>query len=230
MVSRSGPNWLLRTLIVLSLGVHAVLLIHLSGIYRAGALTYIEMTLQNIHRPQTRDIPRPRPRPETPAPGAQVPKLNVAQRPLPRLKPLTLAAAPDAAPSPLGEHIGVPAIPRPPAVAASDWVPKLQAEATPTEFMTADSYLEMVKLRIESRKRYPRAAKNARIEGRVAIRFILAADGSVRDVAVTRGARNDALNAAALEAVRQAAPFPRPPANLFKGDLALELTIVFELT
>jgi protein TonB len=78
---------LLRTLIVLSLGVHAALLIHLSGIYHAGALTYIEMTLQNIHRPQGRDIPRPRPRPETPAPGAQVPKLNVVQRPLPRLKP-----------------------------------------------------------------------------------------------------------------------------------------------
>ena len=47
---------------------------------------------------------------------------------------------------------------------------------------------------------------------------------------MTRGARNDALNAAAIDAVRQAAPFPRPPANLFKGDLALELTIVFELT
>lgn len=230
MVSRSGPNWLLRTLIILSLGVHAVLLIHLSGIYRAGALTYIEMTLQNIHRPQTRDIPRPRPRPKAPAPGAQVPKLNVAQRPLPRLKPLTPAAAPDSVSSPLGERIAVPAIPRPPAVAASDWVPVFQAEAAPTEFMTTDSYLEMVKLRIESRKRYPKAAKNARVEGRVGIRFVLAPDGSVRDLAISRGARSEDLNAAALDAVRQAAPFPRPPANLFKGDLALELTIVFELT
>jgi periplasmic protein TonB len=230
MVSRSGPNWLLGTLIVLSLGVHAVLLIHLSGIYRAGALTYIEMTLQNIHRTQTRDIPRPRPRPEAPAPGAPVPKLNVAQRPLPRLKPLTPAAAPDTAPSPLGERIGVPAIPRPPAVAASDWVPKFQAEAAPTEFMTADSYLEMVKLRIESRKRYPRAAKNARIEGRVAIRFILAADGSVREVEIVKGSYSNELNRAALEAVRHAAPFPRPPANLFQEDIVLKLNIIFELT
>jgi protein TonB len=230
MVSRSGPNWLLRTLIALSLGVHAVLLIHLSGIYRAGALTYIEMAVQNIHRPQGRDIPRPRPRPKAPAPEARVSRLTVAQQPLPRLKPVPPTTTPDSMPSPLGERIAVPAIPRPPAVAASDWVPTFQAEAATTEFMTTDSYLEMVKLRIESHKKYPKAAKNARVEGRVAIRFILAADGSVRDVTISKGARSEDLNAAALDAVRQAAPFPRPPANLFRGDLALELTIVFELT
>jgi protein TonB len=230
MAPGSGPNWLLRTLIVFSVGAHVVLLIHLSGTYRASALTYIEMTLQNIQRAPERDIPRPRPRPKPPESGQQIPKLNVAQRPLPRLKPLPPSVAPDSVSSPLGEGIGVPAIPRPPAVAASDWVPMFQAEAAPTEFMTTDSYLEMVKLRIESRKRYPKAAKNARIEGRVAIRFVLASDGSVRDVAISRGARSEDLNAAALDAVRQAAPFPRPPINLFKGDLALELTIVFELT
>jgi protein TonB len=230
MVPRSGPNWLLRTLIVFSLGVHLVVLIQLSGIYRTRALTYIETTLQNIHRPPLRDIPRPRPRPKAPEPGAQVSRLSVVQQPLPRMPPPTPSAAPDSRPSPPGERIGVPDIPRTPAVAASDWAPVLQAAEAPSQFITPDSYLEMVRLRIESRKRYPEAARKARIEGRVAIRFVLAADGSVRDLAVTRAARNDALNAAALEAVRQAVPFPRPPANLFKKDLALELTIVFELT
>jgi len=30
--------------------------------------------------------------------------------------------------------------------------------------------------------------------------------------------------------VRSAAPFPAPPPHLFKGNIPLELTIVFELT
>jgi protein TonB len=33
-----------------------------------------------------------------------------------------------------------------------------------------------------------------------------------------------------MDAVKNAAPFPRPPASLFPKDLALKLTIVFELT
>ncbi|PIE66633.1 MAG: hypothetical protein CSA23_08195 [Deltaproteobacteria bacterium] len=69
-------------------------------------------------------------------------------------------------------------------------------------------------------------------EGRVTIRFVfvLETDGSVRDVAVTKEARHKSLNGAALDAVHRAATFPRPPSNLFKGALPLELTIVFELT
>jgi protein TonB len=49
-------------------------------------------------------------------------------------------------------------------------------------------------------------------------------------VTVVKGSRIKALNTAALDAVWRAAPFPRPPANLFPRDLALNLTIIFELT
>ena len=225
-----GPNWLLRTLIIISVGVHAILLPHLSGVYQSSILTYIEMSLQNISQPIVRDIPRPRPRPNLPEPEDQVKKINVIQHPLPRFKPLALAPMEKNLPDTLVEGISAPDVPQPPGVDSSDWVPGPQANEAAGEFMTTASYLDMVKLKIESRKRYPETAKARRIEGRVKVRFVLASDGSVRDVTVSKGARHSDLNMAALDAVRTAAPFPRPPSNLFKGDLSLELIIVFELT
>jgi protein TonB len=223
-------NWLLRTLIIISVGVHGLILVHLSGIYRSSTLTYIEMSLQNIGRPSTRHIPRPRPRPKAPEPQDQVRPLNVVQRPLPRFKPLVMASMETNVADSLVEGIAAPAIPQTPGVESAGWIPAPQPREPAVEFMTTASYLDMVRLKIESRKRYPETAKAGSIEGRVTIRFILVTDGSVRDVAVVKGARYSALNAAALDAVKNAAPFPRPPANLFPGDLALKLTIVFELT
>ncbi len=230
IVRPAGSNRLLQTLMVISLVVHAGIFIHISGIYRSHAVSVIEMTLQNIARPVTRDIPRARPRPKTPPPTDAVKKLDVVQRPLPRLQPLAMAPVNDQLPDSLMENISSPDVPRTPGVDSIEWVPGPQVQEAAGEFMTASSYLDMVRLKIESRKRYPDAAKSRGIEGRVTIRFVLTGDGSVRDVTVAKGSRSEALNTAALSAVRDAAPFPRPPANLFKGDQPLELTIVFELT
>ena len=230
MARPSGSNRLLQTLIVFSLMVHAGIFIHISGIYRSRALSYIEMTLQNIARPVPRDIPRPRPRPKIPAPADAVKRLDVVQRPLPRFRPLAVAPVDARLSDSLMKSISIPEVPQAPGVDSTDWVPGPQTRETAGELITASSYLDMVRLKIESRKRYPDSAKARGIEGRVTIRFILTGDGSIRDVAVAKGSRSDALNTAALSALRDAAPFPRPPANLFKKDQALELTIVFELT
>lgn len=223
-------NRLLSALIILSVGVHAILLLHLSGVYRSRTLTYIELSLQNNSSSPVRDIPRPRPRPKMPAPRNPLKKISVAQRPLPRFKRLAMAPMQKNLPDSIVEGIIVPDVPQAPGVDSADWVPGLSAHAGTPEFMTADGYLDMVKLKIESRKRYPETAKHRRIEGRVKVHFILASDGSVRDLSISKGTRNNELNTAALNAVRSAAPFPRPPSTLFKGDLALELIIVFELT
>ena len=223
-------NRLLRTLIIISLAVHVVIFIHMSGIYRSSTLTFIEMSLQNVDRPADRDIPRPRMRPKPPDPNDQVRKINVVQHPMPRFKPLAVAPMEKNLPDSLVEGLSAPDVPRTPSVDSSDWVPGPQTNEAAGEFMTAASYLDMVRLKIESRKRYPETAKARSIEGRVTIRFVLSTDGSVRDVAVTKGSSNKSLNMAALDAVQRAAPFPRPPSNLFKGELPLELTILFELT
>jgi periplasmic protein TonB len=223
---KPDPNWLLRVLILLSVAIHVVIFVHISGIYRSSALSYIEMTLQNISKPATRDIPRPPPRPKAPEPQDPVKKINVVQRPLPRFKPLAMAPVEKNLPDSLMEGIAAPDAPQAPGVDSTDWTPGPQAG----EFMTASSYLDMLRLKIESRKHYPESAKNRGVEGRVTIRFILKTDGRVENVKIARGSKSRDLNRAALAAVQSAAPFPRPPANLFKGDLPLELTIVFELT
>ena len=224
------PNWLLRSLIIISVGVHTILLLHLSGVYRSRTLTYIEMSLQNTDQSPLRDIPRPRPRPRAPDPQDPVKKIDVVQRPLPRFNPLAMAPMEKELPDTIVEGISVPNVPQAPGVDSANWVPGPQAHEAVGEFMTAASYLDMVKMKIESRKRYPESAKARRIEGRVTVHFILASDGTAKNISVSKGARDSELNMAALEAVRHAAPFPRPPSNLFKGDLSLNLVIVFELT
>ena len=60
--------------------------------------------------------------------------------------------------------------------------------------------------------------------------LIITPDGGVREVKVAKCSRHRALDMAALKAVQDAAPFPKPPRRLFKGAIPLELMIVFELT
>jgi len=108
----------------------------------------------------------------------------------------------------------------------SDWIPDQSA----CDYTTTDSYLEMVRLRIEKYKRYPKSAKVRQIEGSVTVRFIIRPEGDIRSAEVVKTSGNRVLDGAALTAVKEAAPFPKAPAHLFKGDIPLELTIVFELT
>jgi len=78
-VSKTKPNWLLRGLVGVSLAIHLLILMHVSGIYRSNALSYIEMTLQNVSRPSARSIPRPRHRPKEIKPE-DVKRLKVTRR------------------------------------------------------------------------------------------------------------------------------------------------------
>ncbi|RKZ27359.1 energy transducer TonB, partial [bacterium] len=59
---------------------------------------------------------------------------------------------------------------------------------------------------------------------------VIAADGQISSLKIVKQARHSSLGKAALDAVKKAAPLPRPPPNLFKGPLHIELTILFELT
>jgi protein TonB len=106
-------------------------------------------------------------------------------------------------------------------------------EADPFSFdhyNTSDSYLQMVRLRIERHKHYPQHARAAFREGRVVISFTITTDGGIRSLEVRKSSNTKVLDEAALQAVRSAVPFPSPPRHLFKGEIPLELTIVFELT
>jgi protein TonB len=70
--------------------------------------------------------------------------------------------------------------------------------------------LAMVRERIARTLAYPPRAKRMGWEGRVALAFVLLADGTVRDLCVTQSSGYGLLDEAALAAVERATPFPPP--------------------
>jgi protein TonB len=227
--NNNKPNWLLRGLIGVSLAVHVVIFMHVSGIYESRALTYIELTMQAVTKPSVRSIPRPRLRPKAPD-VKDVKKLMVTPSPVPQFKPIQVDPLNTDLPDSLMENLGMPDIPQTSGFGIADWTPGPGADLAGADFSTANSYLEMVRMKIERHKKYPQAARAKSIEGRVTIQFVITLEGAIRGLRVEKAAINDSLNTAALEAVERAAPFPQPPKRFFNGDIPLELTIVFELT
>ena len=58
---------------------------------------------------------------------------------------------------------------------------------------------------------YPATARRMGWEGKVVVSFQILSDGSVRDVRVVQGSGHAALGRGAVDAVRNASPFPRSP-------------------
>lgn len=228
MVSRSGPNWLLRGLLILSLGVHTIIFLHVSGIYGKKALTYIELSVENTE-PPVRSIPRPRLRPKKVFRKTDVKRIKTPARAIPHFKPVKMMPMDHQAPESLMESIAPPEIPGTPGLTSAHWEPA-QIENIGTDFETPNSYLEMVRLRIEKYKSYPEKAKNRQLEGAVIVGFVIGAGGDVRLEKIVKTSGHSILDEAALMAVRTASPFSRPPHRLFGGEVHVSIAIVFELT
>ena len=226
--NRKKPNWLLRGLIGISLGIHLVVFVHIAGIYRSNALTYIELTLKDISKPPSRDIPRPRLRVETVVKPCDIKRLNVRKKVIPRLRPMKIDPSETTLPDSLVERVSMPDIPDNAGLNIAGLGPGSQIDTS--DYATSADYLEMVRLRIERHKKYPDRARTQHIEGSVTIRFLITPEGDVRAAEVVKTSWHSLLDTAALRAVKDAIPFPKPPGHFFKGEIPLELTILFELT
>jgi protein TonB len=77
---------------------------------------------------------------------------------------------------------------------------------------------EAVIRRVEELKRYPASARVDPAEGKVVLTVVINEDGSVGDVEVFQSSGHAALDKAAVETIRQAAPFhlPRPLGKAYK--------------
>ena len=223
------PNWLLRGLIVVSVGIHIVIFMHITGLYRSKMLTYIELTLKDVSEPPKRDIPRPHYRPKNPPHTWNVKRLKVIQRPIPYFKPLEMEPAERNLPDSLVERINKPDIPNYPGLNITEWFPPEELVAE-SDYATSNSYMEIVRLMIEKHKHYPNLARAKHMEGIVTIRFVITPDGKTKAIEIAKSSRHKILDRAALRAVKDASPFPKPPSQIYKGDLTLEIDIVFELT
>ena len=219
------PNWLMRGMIGISLVIHLLIFMHISGIYRSKALSYIELTMQDISKPFRRSIPRPRMRPKTPkihnVKTLNIPMQGIPKQSIPRMK---IDPVNNNLPDTIMQDISMSDIPDNAKHSISDWNPDGNYE-----FTTTNDYFDMLRFKIESCKKYPDIAKSRYIEGRVKLRFVIASDGQVSSLKVVKHARHSSLDRAALKAVKDAAPFPRPPGGVFKEPLHIEIIIVFEL-
>lgn len=68
-----------------------------------------------------------------------------------------------------------------------------------------------IKRIIASKIRYPRAARMGRQEGTALVSFTIGRDGNISGLHIAGSSGHPLLDQHALEAVRDAAPFPRPP-------------------
>jgi len=224
--NKKKPNRLMQGLICVSLGIHLLIFMQIAGIYQSQALSYIELTLQDISKPLTRSIPRPRHRPKAAELPKDIQQLKITSRSIPRLKPIKVDPVEKTLPDSLMENLGMPDVSATAGLNIAEWNPGKFME----EYSTSGSYLEMVRFRIERHKKYPQTARGRNIEGHVTIRFVITPEGGVREAKVVKRSGNKTLDQAALKAVKDAAPFPKPPRHLFAGEIPLEVTIVFELT
>jgi periplasmic protein TonB len=168
------------------------------------------------------------------------PKLKPLRKPKPSPGPAARshsqpASAPEAAPTPEakaaspkrvkpgpGEHAGM-----------SSAAARREAGAHPTGQSRPgpdlNRYLHRIVQRIEAKKHYPFRARTRRIEGRATVVFRISPQGGLLNSHVVTHSGHDILDRAALKAVNEAAPFPKPPRRFRGKPISLEVVLVFSL-
>jgi periplasmic protein TonB len=228
------PNWLLRGLVLLSIGIHTILVLHLSGVYHSRAMSVIEFSLRDERVSAQRNIPRPRFRPRNlPKPVAEM-KPAAENRLPPPMKPLKMDAykadVPDIAGASLGQQLNASDFQHAiPGNNIEAWQPIAAVGISGDGYDSPDSYLEMIRFRIEKNKLYPATARNQGLKGRVILSLVISLQGEVHSLNIKKSSGYDLLDNAALSAVRHAVPFPLPPGKFFKKDIYLTIPILFEI-
>jgi len=103
------------------------------------------------------------------------------------------------------------------------------SQPSQSDEISAKAYFNAMRLMIEKNKHYPQMARRRNQEGSVRVRFLIDKSGNVNSLEIIKKSHYASLDQAALEAVRRAAPFSKPPASISRNALKLELTINFKL-
>jgi periplasmic protein TonB len=240
---------LLTAMMSLSLIAHLVLFWGFSSVQMFKTHVVTDLTFENLTEPPPRVIPRPRPTSREPAclddikdtknfkmsPSAPTPPVEAMQRSSGQPSHGASFAGVSAGISAGSEGaINVPSVPGVsagnPGMHISQWNPGGIGERGATDFSSSQTYLEIVKLKIEKNKKYPEEAKRNHMEGTVSLKFIITADGDIRNTEIAKSSRHPTLDEAAMKALKDATPFPKPPERFFKGEVPLQISIIFQLT
>ncbi len=92
------------------------------------------------------------------------------------------------------------------------------------------NYLNTIRRRIEARKNYPFMARRMGIEGRVITEFTIDKNGGLLGLKIKRTSGYTILDQAAINAIKDAAPFPPLPHNISKVKITIILPIWFQLS
>ena len=150
------------------------------------------------------------------------------------VKPLPKLVAPSTVTVPPPEFTVRVPLPPPP-VTAQPPVAAVAAPAAPVAAPqkpaseTRDSYLGRVLAQLNRFKQYPRAARQARIEGVVMLHFVMDADGKVQNAEISKSSGRPVLDAEALALIQRAQPLPALPAEFPTRSLDAVVPIAFSL-
>ncbi len=92
-----------------------------------------------------------------------------------------------------------------------------------------EGFAALVREKIVAAKSYPALARQREFEGRVLISFTLSKNGRVHDLAVKTSSGYETLDDAAIQAVKNAGPFPPIPEKLGRETIAFKLPLSFTL-
>ena len=106
--------------------------------------------------------------------------------------------------------------------------PDIQMVANPENVMK--DFLDSIRKKIESKKKYPPAARNVGVEGRSEVRMTILKDGQLANVVVINSSGHEILDKAALRSVRDAAPFPPIPKQIGRDSIEMSINLVFKIT
>ena len=148
------------------------------------------------------------------------------------VKPLPKLVTPSVVTAPLPEF-SVRTAPPPPVAAqlpvANPAPPVTVAAPSKAAGETRDSYLGRVLAQLNRFKQYPRAARQARIEGVVMLHFVMAADGKVQSFEISKSSGRPVLDAEALALIQRAQPLPALPPDFPTRTLDAVVPIEFAL-
>ncbi len=224
ILERESPNYLLISLVLVSLLLHLALIWPLAQRLKPRQWVYVPVKLSTFaHQAQSSPPPAaPKSLPPTPVPVKSA-----------RLRPIAQDALPVKAPVPPPTPVKAPEAPRlkPLRTLARPLISPQEIESAWQEAQGRfNKYVALIRARIERAKRYPLAAREMGLQGETTLRFVLSPKGELRKLQLLRSSGVQILDQAALEAVKKAAPFPPPPPPFNQRPaLSFEVTLRFYL-
>jgi len=212
---------------LLSIGIHAVLLLQLSQMNLADAelphqLTFVEVELVHMATAQEmpQDIKEEPPEPENnvqeePSIEQEKPKLVKEEMPQPKVvkKPVKKVVKKKNKPQIIEKSVNV-SKPIGSSNTHTNTAVKIQAPSNNQAQLKQlkQQYLSRILSMIQSHKHYPYSARRRHIEGDVQVSFMIGRQGQISDLHITGG--SSALRSSTRLAIEDSLPFPVPSAIL----------------